>query len=421
MKQTLKLDLNYIRQWAEYRAPFMTGKFNTLNLMTALQPVYSLAHKRVVGHEALVRIQDEGGAPVSPAILFDHERSAAEVIHIDRLCRFIHIHNYRIIKTSINWLFLNVSPITISSGRKAYGSYFNELLKFHDFPPHRIVIEVVENPIGENGLLMETVAFFRELGCLIAIDDFGAGHSNFDRIWTLQPDIVKLDRSFLSFLCRADRNPEIRQILSGIVTLLHQAGALVLMEGVETRDQAMIAIESDVDFVQGFFFGRPFTNLKKPPPEFDGFNPLLADFKSKSHCSETKFRQGIRTYRIIFERAVSILKAGGCSMDTACRELLSTLEVVRCYLIDTEGIQIGQTLVTSQSDTMRDKRFKPLEDASSADWFRRHYLRRAIYHPDQVQVTRPYLSITGAHMCVTLSMKFTCPAGDCILCCDLKV
>jgi len=81
MKQTLKLDLNYIRQWAEYRAPFMTGKFNTLNLMTALQPIYSLAHKRVVGHEALVRIQDKGGAPVSPAILFDQERSATEVIH----------------------------------------------------------------------------------------------------------------------------------------------------------------------------------------------------------------------------------------------------------------------------------------------------------------------------------------------------
>ena len=101
MKQTLKLDLNYIRQWAEYRAPFMTGKFNTLNLMTALQPIYSLAHKRVVGHEALVRIQDKGGAPVSPAILFDQERSAVEVIHLDRLCRFIHIHNYRIINTSI--------------------------------------------------------------------------------------------------------------------------------------------------------------------------------------------------------------------------------------------------------------------------------------------------------------------------------
>jgi hypothetical protein len=71
-------------------------------------------------------------------------------------------------------------------------------------------------------------------------------------------------------------------------------------------------------------------------------------------------------------------------------------------------------------NAMKDKRFSPLEDANSADWFRRHYLRRAIYHPNQLQITRPYLSITGGHMCVTLSMKFTCQDGDCILCCDLK-
>ncbi|MGD9826946.1 hypothetical protein, partial [Desulfobacter sp.] len=78
MKKTLKLDLNYIQQQTEHHAPFMTGKFNNLNLMTALQPIYSLAHKRVVGHEALVRIKEEGGVPVSPAILFDQERSAIE-------------------------------------------------------------------------------------------------------------------------------------------------------------------------------------------------------------------------------------------------------------------------------------------------------------------------------------------------------
>jgi hypothetical protein len=117
--------------------------------------------------------------------------------------------------------------------------------------------------------------------------------------------------------------------------------------------------------------------------------------------------------------AISKLKAGR-KMSAACKDMLSTLEVVRCYLIDTDGIQIGQTLVSSMYNAMKDKRFSPLEDANSADWFRRHYLRRAIYHPNQLQITRPYLSITGAHMCVTLSMKFTCQDGDCILCCDLK-
>ncbi|MCG8634165.1 MAG: hypothetical protein MI863_10080 [Desulfobacterales bacterium] len=48
-------------------------------------------------------------------------------------------------------------------------------------------------------------------------------------------------------------------------------------------------------------------------------------------------------------------------------------------------------------------------------------MKRAILHPEQLQITRPYLSITGAHMCVTLSMKLSCPSGESVLCCDLKI
>ncbi|MCG8617616.1 MAG: EAL domain-containing protein [Desulfobacterales bacterium] len=416
MKQTLKMDLPFIRQWVEKTPPFMTGKFNALKLKTALQPIYSLAHKRVVGHEALVRVSDTGGTPVSPAALFDRDRSTAETIHLDRLCRFIHVHNYRTMDNPINWLFLNVSTMTICAGRD-YGSYFKELLEFHNFPAHRIVIEVVEHPIGDNDRLLETIAYYKELGCLIAIDDFGAGHSNFDRIWTLQPDIVKLDRSFM---VRSDHNARIRHILPGIVTLIHQAGSLVLMEGIETREQAMLAIESDVDFVQGYFFSKPFTALDTPSPDFDGFDALLADYKTESSLSEARFRKDIQTYRALFADTVKQLKEG-TPMALACRKLLSAREAVRCYRIGTDGIQIGHTLVADNYKGGNDKRFRPLEDANSADWFRRHYLKRAIYHPDQLQVTRPYLSIAGAHMCVTLSMKFTCPSGECVLCCDLEI
>lgn len=59
---------------------------------------------------------------------------------------------------------------------------------------------------------------------------------------------MKLDRSLA---LRASNDPKARQILNGIVGLLHQSGCLVLLEGVETHDQAMIAIDAGVDFVQG--------------------------------------------------------------------------------------------------------------------------------------------------------------------------
>ncbi|WDP90082.1 MAG: EAL domain-containing protein [Desulfobacter sp.] len=392
------------------------GTFDDKTLYTALQPIYSLAHKRLVGHEALVRAMDGQNRPVSPARLFKKGMSPGDSIHLDRLCRYIHIHNYKTIDDPINWLFLNVSPYTISSG-KTFGSYFDDLLKACRFPPDRIVIEVVEHPIEDNSLLNDTIGYYKDLGCLIALDDFGAGHSNFDRIWTLRPDIVKLDRSFLT---RADTDPGIRNLLPGIVTLLHQAGALVLMEGIETRTQAMMAIESDVDFVQGFFFSTPFTDLRNPPAPYDAFNDLMTEYKNEKDYTEQRYQQGLHRYRNLFSQAVGKLKTGA-PMNKACNMLLGEPEVVRCYQVATDGVQVGQTLVAKTYRTILDKRFKPLEDANSADWFRRHYLRRAIFHPEQLQITRPYLSITGAHMCVTLSMKFSCPSGECVLCCDLQI
>jgi EAL domain-containing protein (putative c-di-GMP-specific phosphodiesterase class I) len=93
------------------------------------------------------------------------------------------------------------------------------------------VIEILEQSVKDALQLGEAVQFFRNQGYLIALDDFGAGHSNFDRVWNLQPDIVKLDRSMIM---RAGHNMRIRRMMPVMVSLLHEVGSLVLMEGVET-------------------------------------------------------------------------------------------------------------------------------------------------------------------------------------------
>lgn len=416
MKTDIVLDLPFIKHWAERHGNFLKGKINNLTLYTGLQPIYSLAHKRVVGYEALLRAKNTDEAWISPAPLFAQAKNTTDQIHLDRLCRYIHVNNFLSLNDQLNWLFLNVSPETILSGAD-YGSYFKELLEKFNFPAHRIVIEVVEQPIEDNTLLMETINYYKSLGCLIAIDDFGAGHSNFDRIWTIKPDIVKLDRSFL---VRASREKNIREMLSGIVSLLHQAGSLVLLEGIETLDQAMMAIESDADFVQGFYFGRPFTRLNESFDKFEGFDSLFDQYKTVSALEKNKFQNMVKTYDIIFLTVANELKKGA-SLEQATKELLAEPSVVRCYQIGTDGIQMGNTIVSDSYQVGDDKRFKPLEDANSADWLRRHYLRRAILHPEQIQVTRPYLSITGAHMCVTLSIKLSIKSKENVLCCDLRV
>ncbi|HCW89490.1 MAG TPA: EAL domain-containing protein [Marinobacter sp.] len=392
-----------------------TANYLGLVLRTALQPIYSISHKRVVGYEALIRAFDTDNAPVLPSHLFDLPVSDAENLLLDRLCRYLHIRNYSGFEDQLNWLFLNVSPQVVANGTRA-DSFFGQLLEKTGLPPHRIVMEIVEQPTDDADRLRETVQYYQKLGCLTAIDDFGAGHSNFERIWNLSPDIVKLDRAMLT---RATDDHKARQILNGIVSLLHQSGCLVLLEGVETRDQALIAIDAGVDFVQGFYFSRPSMELMDLPGKAANLEDLLLDYKRRNQVRMDPTRQLTDFFTGYFEQAISSLVESGQSMREACTELLTHPTVSRCYLVDHNGIQLDDTLVSDSTVDCLDPRFRPLESTTRADWYRQHYLRQAIAEPDLLHVTAPYLSVTGASMCVTLSMGFRHQGRLQVLCCDI--
>jgi EAL domain-containing protein (putative c-di-GMP-specific phosphodiesterase class I) len=392
-----------------------TAEFRGLTLKTALQPIYSISHKRTVGYEALIRAIDPDNAAVLPLHLFDLPASEAENLLLDRLCRYLHVRNYSAIKDQLNWLFLNVSPRVVTSAVSPMDSFFGEVLRQTGLPPHRVVMEIVEQPTDDAARLRETVAYYRHLGCLIAIDDFGAGHSNFERIWNLSPDIVKLDRSLLT---RATEEHRARQILNGMVSLLHQSGCLVLLEGVETRDQALIAVDAGVDFVQGFYFRKPSTELEALSHTPADLESLLLEYKSNKQLTYDPTRQLVAYFSRLFERAIEHLQRNE-TMHQACVDLLNHPTVSRCYLVNDKGVQIDDTLVSETAVRNQDPRFKPLESTTSADWYRQQYLRQALAQPDNLHVTTPYLCVTGAYMCVTLSLAFRHDDELKVLCCDI--
>lgn len=395
------------------QGPVWTANFRGLKLRTALQPIYSISHKRTVGYEALIRAFDTDNSAVLPLHLFELPVSEAENLLLDRLCRYLHIRNYSEIKDQVNWLFLNVSPRVVTSGSQA-DAFFGKLLKKTGLPPHRIVMEIVEQPTDDAERLRDTVAYYRKLGCLTAIDDFGAGHSNFERIWNLSPDIVKLDRTLLT---RATEDRRARQILNGMVSLLHQSGCLVLLEGVETREQAMIAIDAGVDFVQGFYFRRPCLELSELSQSTENLENLLEEYKHRKRETHDPTQLLINHFSETFRRTIDRLRSGQ-SLADACGELLGHPAVSRCYLVDEQGIQIEDTLVSDSAARNLDPRFLPLENTSSADWFRQQYLRKALAQPENIHVTSPYLCVTGACMCITLSLAFRHASKLRVLCCD---
>lgn len=391
------------------------GEYAGLRLGSHFQPIFSVAHSRVVGYEALMRAQDSQGKPVAPLDVFARSGDFFSTLLLDRLSGAVHLQNFQNQREPEGWLFLNVNAQVFLESMR-HGDFFDELLRSTGFPAHRIVTEVLEQGVMDEVRLVEAVRFFRDKGFLIALDDFGAGHSNFDRIWSLQPDIVKLDRSMIA---KAGTNLRIRRMMPVMVSLLHEAGSLVLMEGVETESEALIAMDADADFVQGYYFARPQADLPPAGASQQLFDHLWQDFKEVTLPEVSGQKQEIGPYRNAIGYAASLLESG-IPLAQAAGGFLQLPGAERCFLLDSEGRQIGHNIINDRQPPVIDKRYSPLVDADGANWSRRYYFRRALDHPGKVQVTRPYLSITGANQCITVSIGTHLNGEMLVLCGDVN-
>ncbi len=393
----------------------LTARYSQFELFSLFQPIYSFAHKRLVGCEGLSRCVDKTGRLIPPGRLFGSSQSIQDTIYLDRLMRALHVGNFTIRKRDNAWLFLNVSPVVVINGNRRK-PFFSELLKKYDFPPQRVVIEIMETAIPDEDALEKTVAHYHELGCMVAIDDFGAGHSNFERIWRLKPDIVKLDRIMIQ---RAAMDTTIRRSLSMIVALIHEMGGLVLAEGIETEQQAVMTINANVDLVQGFLFAESF-NPASPAPERDALFERINELMTQQHIDEEgEFHRSVKSYVEAFRRCANML-AAGLNIHSATEDMAKMDRVMRFYLLDEFGTQIGENISSQQRTALRDPRLAPLFDTQGANWAHRPYFRRALARPDEVQLTRPYLSLIDARMCLTLTRVVRLKREQAVLCCDLE-
>lgn len=383
-----------------------------LALSSTFQPIISVAHSRVVGHEALIRGVDRRGQHLAPGEIFSALGDKLSEKQLNSLCSRLHLGSFAMQERD-GWLFLNVTPSAIGDKDSVLAD-FRDLLKTAGVPPHRLVMEIIETKVHDEVLLGEAVEAFRELGCLVAIDDFGSGESNFERIWRLRPDLVKIDRAMIT---QAAESPVVRRILPGLVSLLHEAGCLVVMEGIETERQALIAVESNADFVQGFHFAAP----SQTPPHSTEIKQQFSLLAAELHRgAEERAAQDLDFFRCFtggLEACVSALEEHVDFFD-ACSMFLAVAGVQRVYLLDSAGYQLGQN-AESLHRGKADARFTPCADTTGANWYRRPYFQRAIRQPRVVQISRPYLSIRDATSCVTMSVAFEVGGALRVLCADL--
>ena len=246
-----------------------------------------------------------------------------------------------------------------------------------------------------------------------AIDDFGMGDSNFERLWRINPLIVKIDRSLLM---NAQDHTRARLLLNSLVRMIRESGSLVLIEGIENNAQAHIALATEADLLQGFLFARPGQGSEELTQTAE--TALRQVMSESERWCQNDFRTRetyLKLLRFEIMDACHAL-ARGEEFDRVCRPLLQMEGVRRCFLLDQKGVQQGSL---AQSGASRNAAFNPLYQSAGACWSHREYFRNALERPQHISCSRPYVALPDARRTVTLSTGTSLAQGHRIFCVDI--
>ncbi|NLQ17472.1 GGDEF domain-containing protein [Marinomonas sp. M1K-6] len=216
------------------------------------QPIYNLNNGEIYGHEALSR--GPMNSPLfSPDPLFTLAQKEEKLHKLELLCREKALSKFA--KLSLKGrLFLNVSASLLASPDHQSGMTL-AILKELGLDQKDIVIELSEqHPYDHNGLSRNSVEHYRKMGFQVAIDDLGVGYSGL-QLWSeLQPDIVKIDKHFITGV---DKDEIKREFVRSIVTIAQRLNCTLIAEGIETQQELDQLIAIGVTLGQGYFLGRP--------------------------------------------------------------------------------------------------------------------------------------------------------------------
>ncbi|MGU7772536.1 EAL domain-containing protein [Burkholderia sp. MR1-5-21] len=401
MSQTLDLSLESLLERLTPTPAGWLADFRGAALRSVFQPVLSITHKRVVGYEALLRVIDANGQAISPGALFDRTRGEEEALLLDRLARCLHTANFVAQGIGDGWLFLNVTPRVLDSGL-VQREFVESLCHHFALPPNRIVLEVVEQPSRDEAELARTIDMIQHRDFLIAIDDFGTGFSNFDRVWRAKPDIVKLDRSLVE---RATWAADDRRIIHHLVSMLHQAGAMVLAEGVESDDALQALMEADIDFVQGFQFGQPDPSIARASASVPAMlDAAWARFIARHPAPANGAQPGFDAIeRLVLTGAAAFAASG--NLQDAAQRVLVVPSARRVFVTDEIGEQFLPSIgAPTHNNNAVPTRLAPLFPETHSNWSRRPYFQRAIAAPGRVALMGPHFSLTEGRDCYTAAV-----------------
>ena len=219
-------------------------------IVSFFQPIIENSSREVVKYESLVRLINEKNEIISPFFFLDISKKGTYYTKITQrvIESSFEVLNHIKDNVSINLSVLDIEKETIR----------NKLIELVSKKKYkgRVTFELLEDEhIKDFEAIKKFIKHVKEVGEVkIAIDDFGSGYSNFERLLEYNPDILKIDGSLIKNI---ETDTFSRNLVETIVTFAKKQNIKTIAEFVENENIYKILTEIGVDYSQGFYFGKP--------------------------------------------------------------------------------------------------------------------------------------------------------------------
>ena len=221
-----------------------------------LQPQVDMETGEIIGAEALTRWIDKDGSLISPATFIPALEESGFVVTLDKYIwqgvaswlRERINRGLRVVPVSLNVSRVDILACDVAEHMGALAAQYN-------LPPELMRIEITETAYtGESEAVDKLTADLHTRGFSTYMDDFGTGQSTLAMLKNVNVDVIKLDRTFVP----TDRDQgRSTQIVSSMLEMAQSLHLPVVVEGVETNEQASMLRHMGARYAQGFLYYRP--------------------------------------------------------------------------------------------------------------------------------------------------------------------
>jgi EAL domain-containing protein (putative c-di-GMP-specific phosphodiesterase class I) len=220
------------------------------------QPQINIASNKIIGFEALMRINSLKLGELSPSEFIPIAEESGLIVELGEwILREACQYTRNLMDLGFPPYIVSVNISSVQINRAGFTSMIDQVLKETGLPPDCLELEITESTIVSS--IMDAITLLNSLqalGVRISLDDFGTGYSSLNYLTNMPINTLKIDKSFIDNI---SFNKKDSLIAEAIIQLAHSIELEVIAEGVECEDQLSILKNKNCDIIQGYIYSKP--------------------------------------------------------------------------------------------------------------------------------------------------------------------